>query len=598
MKRKGLCYSVLVLALIGMLLPSCKADVDMEHMDTTMGAQLGLALPIGSFTATVDDFLGTGNLSDYIEMDSEGDLFYTDTMRDRRSYYKINLENYLTNVNQRFDIESPIPGSFPISIPAGYKMTLDFPVTITMNGVNTLLAQERIDRILVDEAIYSSIFSIHGLNINFSDIKSVKLIMDENFSSENYPNNIVELDLQGKGFGQNIPIELYDFYLNFIADKNKDESNLNVVSTIKMTFVFDIEVGSSGALLQDDAYINCDFQINLMTYHAIWGWFAPSNMMSDERAFCLADEWAEWETLSDLKLPFAEPTIQLNLYHSIGVPLMLYGEYLYVTDADGNKRDATFNGNKSWLFPMENYVSNYTIGMIDSVLNTYTFTKDPQNGAINKLFEIHPDTMAYKYKIYPDNTTATAMGIKSYHLSENTDISFEAIVKLPLIFDPGVDVSYDGNIEANLSVLEIDSLIASINAIDDLSINDLKLYIIADNSIPFDINCTFEFRDSLDNVLPIKWSEDGNVLPIESPLAENIVNGVVTQSQRTTATIDLGDDQVNILSKTRTIHFICTLGDNVEQVRVKPNGFLKLNMALAADVSAVLDLLDENNKEE
>ncbi len=590
MKQKGLLWGMSILLLVGVLLPSCKADVDMKDLDTSMDLKLGLALPVGSFTASVGDFLGTGSIASYIGVDENGRLFYSDTMDMSREFYKIDLANYWADVDGKLDLKSRIMNVFPslpsvnpTPLPSNQTFSLDFPIEVSMQGVNTKKSEERIDKIWVEKAEFTLTFDIEGLGVPFKNIESVYLLMDENFERE--AGNKIDLDLTGKGFGQPIPIVMDEFYFNFMENKEADPSDENVVSSIGLKFVFVINTGN-GAELYDDAVINYNFKISLMEYHAIWGNFKPSDQMYDEDTIVLAEEWADWKTLAGLKLPFSDPKITLGISHSIGVPLQFMGNYLYVTDAEGNRRDATFSGKSGWKHIMYEYVGpNEPIETVVHDSNPYTFDSTSTKGNIDRLFQIHPEYLAYKFSVTPLTDAAIGDNVKSFRLTENTYITIDAVIVLPLQFGDSVDVSYAGDVKTDLSMLAIDSLVSDINAVEELSIDDLKLFVIADNSIPFKINCTLEFRDSLDKVLPLTLDK----LEFDAP---NVVDKKVVQAQRTPKTIDLTAEQIDLLAQARTIHFICELGENDVEVVVQSSSSLKLTMALAADVSAALDLFN------
>ena len=87
-------YAFIALA-AGLVLAGCHSDVDLDNVDTTSNVQLGLAVPVGSISASIGDFLGSGQVSQ-IQVDDKGVFHYVDTFQiPTKPYHKINVADYI-----------------------------------------------------------------------------------------------------------------------------------------------------------------------------------------------------------------------------------------------------------------------------------------------------------------------------------------------------------------------------------------------------------------------------------------------------------------------------------------------------------------------
>ncbi len=592
--------TVLVVSALGLLfgtLSGCKANVDLNQIDPSVEAQMGLALPIGEISATIGDFLGNDSIAQYIQVRNDGVLFFEDTFKMSRKFYDIDLAQYVTSAQKRFKVGTAY-GSLPVQQGRSYE--LRFPLSIQLNNVNSLGTdgsyQERIDSIWVREAQFTSSFTVADFGLAYSDIQKLEIVLDKNFSREG--GSVLEVPLKGAGYGEDIPITVDEFTLNLMKDRTQDPSNANVVNEVKFEFVFTI-VPSSDMLIGSNAAIDFQFNINFLQYHAVWGWFRPSNYMRGADTINIAQEWPLWNDLQNVLLPLAEPHIQLDLYNSIGMPLMVDGDYLFVESLlSGEKRYAEFDGSQSWSWPLQNFV-HLEDDINTIVKNTYIFSNDASHGSIDNLFSIRPDLLGYSYNVYPNNSKAEANGIKHYRLSENTDIDVDAILNVPFTFNPGVSLSYNDTIDSiNIEAYQLDSLLAEVEMIEQMEVNELKLILQASNTIPFDVVGEFVFLDEAGQAIDIQLTSEGNKIKIAGPT--EVENGVVREPGKSTIILDIDQAAYDKLTQMKQVLLNISLGDNTTYVRLLDKSGLTIRLAVAANVKAGLNLdaLFNNDNEE
>ncbi len=578
---------VLLLSTLG----GCKADVDLANIDTSAEANLALALPIGDLSATLGDFIGDGDISEFLHVGEDGLLFIEDTFEMSREFYDIDLTRYVTNAHKKFSVGDTYGG---ITVPKGTEYKLRFPLSIKLNNINAALAdgsyQERIDSIWIRAAQFTSNFGVENFALPYSDIKKLEIVLDKNFSRAQ--GSTIEVPLSGSNYHTDIPITVDEFTLNLMKEKTKDPSNVNVINEVNFEFVFTI-VPSSNMVVNANAAINYDFKINFLQYHAIWGWFRPSNQMRDADTIRIADEWEDWNKIKNLILPFAEPEVHLDVYNSIGMPLVVDGDYLFVEATETNEtKFAQFDGNQAWSWPMLNFV--HLNEPIDKVVkNTYVFSKDPSKGAIDKLFSIRPDVIGYKYNVYPNNSKAEANGIKHYRLSENTKLDVDAILHIPFTFNEGTSLAYGDTVDSiDIEEYEIDSLLADLELAENIAVKQLKLIMNITNTIPFDIEGEAVLLDENDQPLDFNLTSEGNKIHISGP--SKVENGVITEPTTSNLTIEISQEKYDQLLKLKKVIFNAKLGNNTAYVRVLDKSGLKIRLGVGAHVAAGINLEDNN----
>lgn len=595
MKKTTILLSV-ALGLLLSTLGGCKANVDLNNIDSSIEASMGLALPVGEISATLGDFLGNDSATQFIQVDKDGVLFFEDTFKISRNFYDVNLAKYVTNAQHSFQVGS-IYGGLPLKKDTKYE--LRFPLSIKLSGVNAPNEDgsypERIDSIWIREAKFVSNFNVSNFGLPYTDIQKLEIVLDQNFSRA--AGKTIDVPLAGASYGTDLPVIVDEFTLNLMKDRTKDPSNANVVDEVNFEFVFTV-APSADITVSGNATIDCGFTIDFLQYHAVWGWFPPSKYMTDRDTINIAEEWSEWNNLRDILLPLAEPHIQLDTYNSIGMPLTVDGEFLFVESLEtGDKRYAEFNGNQAWSWSLQNFV--HLEDPLDKVVkNTFVFSNNPSNGTINRLFEIRPDLIGYDFSIYPNNSKAEANGIKHYRLSEDTHIDLDAIVHVPFTFNSGVTLSYSDTIDSiNIEAYQLDSLIAATEIVEEVEVEQLKLMIHFTNTIPFNIDGEFEFLDEANQPIDIKVTEAGNKIRIAGPT--EVENGVVTEPGKNTIIIDINQEAYDKLVKMKRVVFKVALGENTTYVRLLDKSGLKIRLAVAANVRAAanLDSLFNNNEE-
>ncbi len=595
---------------------ACQADVDLDNLDATVGAKMGLALPVGEMSMTIGDFLGNGSISEYLHINEDGMFFFEDTFSISRRFAQVHLEDYFATVR----IDCPLPElsipaipDIPIpgvpEIPDTYRDTLRFPLPLQFLFINdpATAYERRIDSIAAHKAEFISHFTIKNSDLPADAIERIELVLDEkHFHFKNSPQHSIALLPEGQNYnyGENLPITIDEFTLSFLKDPSLPATPNNVGQEIELELVIYLAIDTKNGLeIHEGAAIDYNIDMNFLDYEAVWGVFDPHNEMRDEDTVYIADQLPGWENFIDMRLPFAAPEINIFVSHSVSGPLRLHGDYLFAHSTQTNEtRYLTFEGGShSKNFPFINVLSPNA--PYDAMVENL-FQLNKEEGHLENLFTILPDQIGFCFDIRLDQDSFnlasgtyeyTLDGEKytNYRLSENLMVDLDAVFHMPLDFNEGVQLNYnDTSASFAITNLDLDSLLNG--TVDSLSAQ-LKLMIQASNSIPFDIDAEIEFLNEQGNKLDITIIEDTtqhspNILHIEGPAKEDIQNGIVTTPAISTFVINIDEEQFSKLSHIDKVVYKLYLGDNKDYVCILRDSSLKLKIALAADIEAVMDL--------
>ena len=625
MKKSCTHFLVACIALGSLFLNSCiEKDVDLTNIDGTTSVQTSLALPVGSMTFKFGDFIGE-NAIPQLSIDDKGRYVYTDTMYTSGDYHPVDLSALITHANDRWNIneekqqiftqlETNFPGleqTLKMVIPGftgynsidtipikkiittlaafGYPIDrlafdLEFPIEIDLSQLNNDFNYQRVDSILVDVAHFTSIFKIENFDLQWENIKGIELVLSDNFRGIG---PVVPLPIEGKNFYQPLPLDMQDFHLVLMKDPQAESSGDNIVDSLSLKIRFKIELDQDLAI-DGDRYIGYDFEVDLIDYSAMYGYFAAYNLMRDtQHQTPIVSLWSGWEWFENWLLPVNEPVVHVEVEHSLGLPMVAQLDYLYVESKDGDPREATFDEAKQEKSKIIHIPSQ--IAMDDPLEKRahthlqldYTDTL----GNIDTLFTITPHTLSYSFSVATDSTS----DIKQYRITDNTDINLTTTIRIPFAFNEGVQLSYSDTLsEIAISEFSLDSLLQSLPIEEDSLALTLKLYMVVENGIPFEVACNFMFLDENNDVVTLSRMTDSvATLKLDYP---TVIASKVTEHSINHISLELDDDDFDLLASVRSIVFTATLGNNMDAVELNPDITVNVKLGIAANVKAIIDL--------
>ena len=608
MKRTIHLLSTACIIGLGLLMHSCDAGVDLNNIDTSVKVKANVATPIGSLHATLGDFIGDGTWGIFVE---NGVLTFKDTFSIERDYHKLDLSKYISKTTLKMNVYEALGGNGTI-YGDGSTIALNFPLTLKLDGINDDQYYQRLDSAYITNASFiSNITKVNGLPLEWDWIDRVTIDMDPAFFHRP-AGNLITVYERGKagGYGKDMEINVDEFSLNLMKDRHPDHYQKywnNVVDSCKFTITVYVTIPQN-EVVQMPA--NAGFQYNLgvkfIDYSAVWGMFEASKDMAGEDEIVIADAWGAWKDLRSAKLPFSEPRVDLHITTQIAGALKLTGDYLYVKDGNGNPIYATFdeNGNHTLYktFNKDEYLPlDSEIG--DSVTMSIWFDKSIDHGHIDRLFSVHPEELGYKFSINFD-----AVETPQIRITDNTSLRVDAACTLPLVFNEGVMFDYSDTVgEIDLSMLDLDSLLAGVPLLDTLEQASAVLALTFTNDIPFQIKGIFTCLDADGNVVidpktekPF-WITGNDTVLIPSPeytdtdLALNWTPKPVNHVE----TIRVDREDLKTLQKVKNIIFYASIDDKALSDIFAQGDFttkltdkegLRIKIAVGANIEAILKL--------
>lgn len=610
-------FTILSLAgIFTMLWQGCEANVDLNNIDTSVKVQANVATPIGSMKATIGDFVGDGTWGIFIDtVKNHGVLTFKDTFSIARDFHNLDLSKYISNTTLKMNVYDKLEGQ-PYFVNGqimgnDQPIVLTFPMTLKLTGINNNQSHQRIDSALINNASFiSNITSIGGLPLKWEWIEKVELNLGDNFSRP--AGNTVTVYQKGNGYGynQDIRVAVDAFSLNLMKNKEPQswqQYTNNVVDTCQFEVRMHIVVPSSAGVIKipSTAAFQYKLGVQFIDYEAVWGMFEPSSDMATEAEDNIADAWKPWNDISKLRLPFAEPSVDMLVTTQIAGAMIMEGDYLYTKNAQGETAYATFDKYET-KYSLYKYFTKNEYLSLDSPIGAEAtmhvlFDKDPERGHIDKLFAIRPDKIGYKFSVKFNEQETPQIRI-----SNNTSIKLDAICNLPMIFNEGVELAYSDTItDIDLSTLEFDSILSGIEIIDTLEDASAKLVIKIENSIPLQFKGVLTCLDENNNVIinpktnePFLITENDTIV-IGAPKYEFINHVWQEETLECAEIVNVDREDLETIKRIKSIAYYVSLDDEslayaYEQglfnVKLTEDNHLRIKLAVGANVEGVLNL--------
>ena len=611
----------IIATVIGVTMMSCHSDVDLSNIDTQAELEMGLALPVGSFHATVGDFFGDGIGKFYVDsVDNKGVLTWKDTFKIARNFHQVDLAQYISEKELNLNVYDKIPAAIMIGTNkritgTGMPITLDFDMPLKLKEINSpeKIDSERLDSAMIDMASFSSIIKQHNLPLQWEWIDKVTLDLgDQLHRPAGNTMTVYDKNTDNYGYDQTIPTNVDNFVINLMKKNAAGQYVVGqVVDSCNFTIHFTFTVPSGVTVdIPDDAGFDYKLGVQFINYSAIWGRFSPSKDMYDENTFDIGSSWGSLDFISKANIPFADPKIDMHIVTQVAGALKVDGDYLYAQDSKNVKHYASFRyGGEDHqdfhkTFQRHEYLDPNTSTIGDSTKNmTILFDKDPERGRIDQMFQQMPQLLGYKFKLDFDYTQTPQIRI-----TPNTSIRIDAICTLPMILNQGVSIDYNDTVkDLDISKFSIDSLIAQADVVDTLKATDISLILRAANEIPLDIKAYMRCLDASGKIImdPADPSKplmlfDSDTIKLIAPKYEK-EGGTwrVSNPGETTIIAHLTEQQLRMFPQIKHLVYYAFIDDEalneayskgMENIRLAEDQGLTFKIGLTAQVDAVLNL--------
>lgn len=614
MKRLFTMFCMVSTIGLTMLWNGCTADVDLDNIDTSVDVEANVATPIGSMTATIDDFVGDGTWGIFIDtLDHEGVITFRDTFSIARDFHKLDLSKYISRTRLTLNIYEPLDKAGLMNnnqiTGNGVQIPLTFPLTLKLKGINQDIDAQRIDSALIKNASFTSkLTAIDGSPIQWEWIDKVTLDLgDRCYRPEGNIVTVYDKNKDTYGYRQDIPTNIDEFSINLMKNEKpqswKDYTN-NVTDscTFNVTIYLTIPTTAGAIQVPSTAAFQYDLGVQFIDYHAVWGMFEPSKDMSGKAVEAIATYWSPWNTLQDLRLPFAEPSVDMLVTTQVAGAMIMEGDYLFTENEQGEKAYATFDGEQSLykFFNKNEYLPLSSPIGTEKTMHIL-FDKDPSRGHIDQLFAIRPDQIGYKFAVKFNEQETPQI-----RLTKNTSIKIDAVCNLPMILNEGVSLGYSDKIKGiDLSMLDLDSLLSGVEMIDTLEEASAKLVIKFENSIPLQFKGMLTCLDENDNVIidpktekPLLLTENDTILIAAPEFTKEGHDWNITPLE-SVEVINVDREDLETLRQIKTIEFRAWMDDEslaeaydngLNNIQLKDDNYLKVKIAVGANVEGVLNL--------
>lgn len=589
MRQKTLHY-LLVLAVAGIGLTGCRSDVKLDEVTVESRVNVQFQnLPIGEVSTTFGDLIGlVPNDTSVIisKRDSDGVLVLTIRQHYEREFHNINLKDYIGRDTNTTYLRDQMPEL--IFIPKDEVIKVQFPVNITFRGINNDLSDERLDKMVIQEAKFTTRFSSSNLNITNADIQSVTLLLNDQFQrakGKEIPLDDFELD-------KDVPVTIDDFTLIMMKDTSAAPSNTNVVNTATFYFVVTIKT-KDNVPVYDNSGFYYTFAVDFLEYIALYGFFEAGDDTSDKDVVDVPIRLPKGDTLI---LPIKDPDINMQFTHGLGIPLQLRVRYLKAINDDGTEIYA------KWIDKTTGQIADSTIIALEPVIypddsldktikDTIIFDKTPEHGEIDRFFTGSNivDKLGYDYSLEVNKNR-----LAQCRLTQNRHFTLDFNFTMPFEFNPGLKVVYADTIkDITLERVQLDSLAALTKVLDSITDANLTLYLTFTNNIPISLKIGAQFFDGQYNELTGLPKVDNIVVP--SAVA-NPDGSVIAKD--TIVTIAIQTEHFNKLAETRAIRISGKMvndDDNNRGTAFKAESKLSVKAGVTGDVKALLNLKNLGN---
>ena len=620
---------LLVMFAVCLSLIGCRADVDLNNIDTTSEVELGVALPIGSMSVALSDILGA-NSPEMLYFRNDGVLCLHYDYDRFEDFHAIDFTQYISNAEQtvylydslnaqmeRLRADYPgLPKDSVCGLPdKDFSLMIPTTMSMTYEGINDELSSERIDSAYIIEANFEGYLLRKNSSTPFEWVDSVVLVLGKEYvaKSGNRQKLYDKSEQEGTiGYGMTMPIVLKDFSLDLVKDHTQPCSNTNVVngSSMDVEIYMTVPKNAEGRPIATDMAVIFGMRVQFIEYTALWGMFESSNKMRDEGSISMDSIFGNWSTMKDICLPVADPLINIHVTHELAGPLVFNGKYLYVTSRDGQTHYAEFGDNRehSYKYPrdaVEAVRDNVwmdqnpsTIG--DSIVLDIVFNKEAEHGRVDRLFTGTPDVMAWHWYIDFDKTLT-----EQTRLTPTTKLDMNIDVDVPFIFNEGLYAAYSDTLE-NIN-LNIAGLMDSISLIDSVKQSDLYVQLKIENRLPLDVRMVLCCLDSNGHVIiddrtgePLRLTQN-DTLFIKAPEYTVGAEGemIISQPGSLEDAINITKeklerfDELKALSYTvivddKSLHSAFESDENFK-IRITDDSRLKLQIGIGAKLGAVFN---------
>lgn len=648
MSKKFL-HAFLAFATAACMLTSCRSDLNLSEVDTSMEAHLKMALPVGAITMHFGNLLHLDQTTS-LSFDSIGNMGVlcfklTSDPDTTRKYSVFNMNGKIKGTDFSVNIYDQlkdkkyhvyVPGVIDTMIPfiaaaeygfdtlyipetVHFDSTMTFELALPLDSINRKGQANRVDSVAFNLAEFGIVINkdnFDGLTTEWVDEIMVEL-GDEFDLHGDAKKKVIYSTSMGEplNFGEQLDITLKNWALKLLTKETTHPTINDVTDTIHVKASIKYHVPSGVKIhIDENSGIKCDVNVGSLEPTYLWGWFMPYKDMYDESSFPLNIDFKDLPFLSDEStvLPFSRPQLEVLLKTPVAGVVKLDSSYVYAYDGKHVKHQAMFYDSVTqqldtlfnYTFPMSECIDPSTMATINDT--THLHMKFDQNyGHINNLFEGGiPKEVNYKFRVSFDEeqTPQIRIPLKAFvHLYTNA--------KLPFTFQNGFYLKYENKANnIDISQFDIDSLLGSTVQLSDTS--KVGVIMKTESTIPLHIKLVLRCYDADGNVLKDPEDSTGvkefaifdkDTLDLYPPTVEQDLatdTWTITPNQILNEA-HLTKKQLGVFPKTKELRYKMIIDEScmeetykngVYDVPISADGTVKFIIGLTADLSAAVQL--------
>ena len=531
-----------------------------------------LVLPIGTFSATIDQFTSYID-STYIKVDDDAKMFYFEWDMPKDTMMAVDLSQYaqgdrldahfaVKDIDAIGEIIALLPGDDAI-LPEGdytYSYSDFYPF-----GFNEKVEGEkeyRIDSCYFRTATLDFDINVSGFEVSEENYIDVDIL---------FPDLIVDgSPLRMRNKITTPEGKITDVFTNFPVYFGAD--NTENLQEIKVDITFH-SAGEAG--INRAAAVNFGTKFEFIGIDHVYGYFYNREPLFEDHAVVSLPENSIFDRFfEDNRLLIRDPQIYFNLYSNVGIPINLHIDNLSAEDKNGNKVSANFDGSTTKVIDLTLPVLNDDRTTVPSETNVLL---NREHGETNKLFTIFPQTISYQWSAYSNDDTPDDV----HFLFGDPFIAIDAKAVLPLVLDAGSILNFDTVIDADLT---------NLIPYEEITIENLNLYLDIANMMPFALDVSL-----------VCLGENGEVVYQGSNVTLNAAvvddEGRAVSPSNQSIEIRCKDESISNILKTKSIGLkLAITGRDAESgIYIQTTNDIKMSISAFVKLNADINLNEINS---
>ena len=523
MKNKSLFKILSMLWICSMIFTACMSDVELSKISKDILIDESLVVPVGVDTIKIKELLQKLSTDNQVTTDPAGQGTEIYFEKEEKYDYDFRDISLLKNNTQTTVSFQPSPGG-SISVPANSAIPSANLNTSFNLGLNSDVANERVDKVLVTKATLNLALSFTSLNLLPANMTVTLTFPTDRVTLANGTSSMSFVPTS-----LNSNIDILNFTVNMPANATSIPVNIKI----------DAKNGNTTQTVSPASKINTTLKFTQFNFSVAYGFFKPAVIVSKTQQIPLDVS----SYLPDAFLRFANPQAIITAKTNVGTYVQFRIDYIKAflkSNPAASTAKANFSGKDYYDF---NLPKPAVFG--DSISKTVTF--DSQNARTDLLFDnaIRPDVLEYQFSTYVNQDSLNAHPLVPLFFPSAGMIKTTVKVKIPLYLKAGSNVNWNDTIYINGGTIG--------DKIDNSVIDSSALVFKVTNGLPIKATLRFALIDS--NGAKINTTLDDTSYVINAPTISADGKVVTSSLAPQTIKVNVSKTQFEDLKKAKSVIF-------------------------------------------